>query len=82
MAGFLEYFEQIAKGGCDFDSLDVGARDHNILDPQFAQAQDIVQHGAFFRRESRVAVMVFRQCGVQVLSQGRPRTGAQEWKYR
>ena len=51
MARFLELVQQFAERDVDVDGLDVGARHHDVLDAQFAQPEDVVEHRAFFGRE-------------------------------
>src|SRR5262245_6806626 len=51
MAGTLEYSHQFAELDVLLDSDDVSARHHNIADTAFAQAENILEHPAFFRSE-------------------------------
>ena len=57
MAGALEHFDQFAERDVLLHGDDVGARHHDALDPAFAQAEDILQHGGFFGRKARLRLL-------------------------
>ena len=52
MGGVLEYLDEIAERDVLLHRNDVGARHHEIAETPFAQAQDVFDHPAFFRRKS------------------------------
>jgi hypothetical protein len=56
MAGLEERREEIAEAGVDRHCLDVGARDHDVVDAGLAQAEDVVQHRPLFRREAALVL--------------------------
>ena len=51
MSRLLDKAQQLAQRGAELDRLDVGARDHDVLDADFAQSQDVVEHRPFAGRE-------------------------------
>ena len=55
-AGFLENHHQLGNGDAEIHGLDIGTRNHDVLDADFAETQDIVEHGAFGRRKGRIAI--------------------------
>ena len=52
MRGDFEHLHQLAEGNVFLHRDDVGARDHDVLDPALAQAEDVLEHGALFRRKA------------------------------
>ena len=69
-ARFLEDLEQTAKRGGLIDRLDIGARNHQVLDTDLAEPEDVVQHGAFVGRERLVQFTAGLQRVVEVLADG------------
>ena len=61
MAGALEHFHQLAKRDVALYRDDVGTRDHDIHGAPLAQRQDVLEHGAFARREAVVAGAAFQR---------------------
>ena len=55
MAGALEHAQQFAERDVLLHVDDVRARDHDVADAALAQAQDILEHAAFVRREAEFA---------------------------
>src|ERR671930_1430400 len=55
MAGALEHLHKLAQRDVPLHADNVGARHHYIHDAALAQSKDVLEHGAFGRRESRVA---------------------------
>ena len=55
MAGAGEHLHELAERDLLLDRDDVGARHHDVHDPPLAQAEDVLQHDAFFRRETGLA---------------------------
>ena len=55
MAGALEHLHQFAERDVLLHRDDVGARHHDVVDPALAQRQDVLEHGALFRREAGFA---------------------------
>ncbi len=55
MPGILEHLHQLAERDVLLNRDDVGARHHHVVDPPFAQPKNILEHGAFFRREAEIA---------------------------
>ena len=51
----LEHLDEIAERDVLLHRDYVGARHHHVGDPPLAQAQDVLEHRAFFRREAGVA---------------------------
>ena len=48
--------QKFRQAHADLDRLDVGARQHDVLDPRLAQAKDVAEHGLLLLREARVNV--------------------------
>ena len=57
MGGDLENANQLADGDVLLHGDDIGARHHDALDPAFAQPQNILEHGRFFRRETGLRLL-------------------------
>ena len=55
MAGALEHAHQFAERDVLLHVDDVGARHHDVADAALAQAEDVLEHPAFFRREAGFA---------------------------
>ena len=55
MTCILEHLYQFAERDVLLDRDDVGARNHHVVDPPFAQPKNILEHRAFFRREAEIA---------------------------
>ena len=52
MTGAAEARKKIAEANVDVDRFDVGARHHDVVDADVAQAKNIGEHRPFFRREA------------------------------
>ena len=72
MAGILEHFHKFAERDVLLHGDDVGARHHDVVDAPFAQPKNILEHGAFFRREAGFARRAFFEHFLQI---GADRTG-------
>jgi hypothetical protein len=57
MGGDFEHANQLADRNILLHGDDVGARHHDALDAAFAQPQNILQHGRFFRREAGLRLL-------------------------
>ena len=57
MCGDLEHANQLADRDILLHGDDVGARHHDALDAAFAQPQNILEHGRFFRRETGLRLL-------------------------
>src|SRR6266536_6143680 len=55
MAGTLEHLHELAQRDVPLHADNVGARHHHIDYAALAQSKDVLEHGAFGRRESGVA---------------------------
>ena len=55
MRGVLEHLHQFAERDVLLHGDDVGARHHDVVDPALAQRQDVLEHGALFRRDAGLA---------------------------
>ena len=55
MPGLLEHLHQLAERDVLLHGDDVAARHHDVLDPAPAQRQDVLDHGALFRRDAGLA---------------------------
>ena len=53
MAGALEHLHEFAERDVPLHRDDVGARNHDILDPPLAQREDVLEHGASRAGRSR-----------------------------
>jgi hypothetical protein len=73
VAGFLEQLQQFAERGLLVDRVDLGARDHHVLDAHLAQAEDVVQHRALARRDRLIPDTVAFQRVLQVFANRRGR---------
>ena len=51
MLGLAEHSHQLGDGHRFLDGDDVGARDHDVLDRELAEAQHLEQHGALLPAE-------------------------------
>ena len=69
MAGGAEEVEQVAETGLDGDGDDVGARHHHVVHPDAVEAEDVLQHRPFLRREVLILDHV-RQRVFQVVADG------------
>ena len=61
MGGVLEHLQQVAERNVPLHGDDVGSRHHDIVDPPLAQAQDVLEHPAFFRREAGLGAFALEQ---------------------
>ncbi len=61
MGGVLEHLQEVAERNVLLHGDDVGPRHHDIVDPAFAQAQDVLEHPAFFRREAGFRALALEQ---------------------
>ena len=61
MGGVLEHLQQVAQRNVLLHGDDVGSRHHDIVDPALAQAQDVLEHAALFRREPGFGPLPFEQ---------------------
>src|SRR5579872_5856669 len=50
----FENFDELAKADVLLDGNDIGAWHHYSFDPRFAQAENVLKHRGFFRRETRL----------------------------
>ena len=55
MLGLAEHAHQLVDGDAVVDGNDVGARHHDVLDRELAEAEDATQHAAFLHAQ-RVAL--------------------------
>ena len=55
MAGAFEHADQFAERDILLHVDDVGAGHHDVADAALAQAEDVLEHPAFFRREAGFA---------------------------
>ena len=55
MLGLAEHAHQLIDGDAVVDGNDVGARHHDVLDREIAEAEDATEHAAFLRAQ-RVAL--------------------------
>lgn len=60
---------QLADGHIHVDGFDIGARHHDVFHPHFAEAEDIVQHGALFRRKGVADIGVGHQRVGEILAE-------------
>ena len=51
VAGALEHLDEVAQQDVLLHGDDVRARHHHVLDPPLAQAEDVLEHRALFRRK-------------------------------
>ena len=54
MPGFTKPANQFGERLVDLDRLDICARDHDVSDVNFAQAENIVQQPSFFRGKGTI----------------------------
>ena len=71
MAGAGEHLHELAERDLLLDRDDVGARHHDVHHPPLAQAEDVLQHDAFFGRETGLA----RACLEDIRKVGPDRAG-------
>src|SRR5665213_3294381 len=57
MCSALEYLDQFAEHDVLLHGDDVGARDHDAFYPGLAQTEDILEHGGFARRKTRLLLL-------------------------
>ena len=55
MTGAFENAHELAELDVLLDGDDVGARNHDVADPPLAQAEDVLEHPALFRRKAGFA---------------------------
>ncbi len=55
MTGTFEYFHQFAEGDIPLHADDIGARHHYVQHAALAQPENVLEHGAFGRRETGLA---------------------------
>ena len=71
--GHIEDGHQFANGDALIDRFDIDARDHDVLDTDLAEAEDVVEHRPLFGRERLAQLGIGIQGNRQVLSQARGR---------
>lgn len=67
----LEEHHELADGDILVYRFDVGSRNHHVLDPNLAEAEDVVEHRPLFGREGRIAVGIRHERVGKILAQAR-----------
>ena len=70
MAGLAKQLQQFRQRHAFVDGIDIGARDHDVVDAHFPQMQDIAQQPPLFRRERSRAIVLFGKGRREIFAQG------------
>ncbi|MEY9720621.1 hypothetical protein ABIA22_003111 [Sinorhizobium fredii] len=70
-SGFLEENHELSERDALIHRLDVGTRHHHILDADFPEAEDVVEHRPLLGRKGGVAVGIRHQRVGEILAQAR-----------
>ncbi len=77
-AGFLEENHEFAQRDALVHRLDIGTRHHDVLDPDFPETQDVVEHGALGGREGIVAAALGHQGIGKIFAKVRGTSGPED----